>query len=87
MLLLQIWLNILSRHALLAGRLAALGARRHFHHGLLDKREGEPDRSEARDVVDGEGQHEKSARFQQDQPVRFHFEEKFAISSASSRTK
>ncbi len=35
MLLLQIWPDILSRRALSAGRLAALGARRDFHHGLL----------------------------------------------------
>jgi 5-methylcytosine-specific restriction endonuclease McrA len=35
LLFLQIWPDILSRRALPAGRLAALGARRDFHHGLL----------------------------------------------------
>ena len=33
----SIWLDILSRRALRAGRLVALGARRYFHHGLLGK--------------------------------------------------
>jgi hypothetical protein len=39
LLLLQIWPDILSRRALPAGRLAALGARRDFRHGLLAAKE------------------------------------------------
>jgi hypothetical protein len=34
--------DILGRRALPAGRLAALGARRYFHHGLLEPEAGSP---------------------------------------------
>jgi hypothetical protein len=37
LLLPQIWPDILGRHALPAGRLARLGARLDFHHGLLSR--------------------------------------------------